>query len=218
MATKTRRASAGLLALAQLAEGGPPFMATGGVLLRADAVKHAHYSTRGGTEALGTPLARWICLFCTGVPPHADARVPSSAPPHRARIIVFSTSLFLETMRLLIDMAGRGWELRVLWRSAWRLGPALGFFCVIVLLVVAMCIALAVVVARSALQPALLTHHGPGWQGVGATHGMRAALPIDDLVQTRPVMTSRPSPARCTASSHFVQVAELVVGAVLPLR
>ncbi len=165
---------------------------------------YAECCAHEGGEMYGTPHAHATTLYRTGVPPHADARVPTCAPPHRVSIIVASSSAILETMRLLIEYAG-GWELRTLLRSAGRLGPALGSFSILVLLALALYVVLSLVIARCVHQPAYLIHHGPGWQGDGAAHIMRAASPLDDLVQAHPVMVSRPSPTCCTASSPLVQ-------------
>ncbi len=214
-ATRTRRARRRPLALAQLAEGGPPFMKSGALIARSSAGTHADCSARGGTEVLRALAALSTIVLRAGAPPHADARYLTSAPPHRVRIDVVPFSLMLDTMRLLIDMAGGSWELRMLSRSAGRLAPALGFFSIAVLLVVDVYLVLALVVARFAQRPAHLCHQGPGWQEDGAARRVRAALPIDDLVQAHPVAKSRPSSARCTASSLFVQVAVRALAAVL---
>ncbi len=178
-ATRPCRARVEALALAHLAEGRPPFVVAGDLLLLSHVVTHADCSARGGRKVLGTMVARQTTALHEGVPPHADARVPTCAPPHRVRIIVVSSSVLLETMRLLIDIAG-GWELRTLSRSAGRLGPALGFFPNLVLLVVAVYVVLALVIARFVQRPAFLVHRGPVGQEDGAAHSMRAASPLDD--------------------------------------
>ncbi len=156
-----------------------------------------------GVGLAGAQHIHATVLLHTGAPPHAEARVPTCALLHRVSIIVASSTSVLETMRLIIEYAG-SWVLRMLLRSAGRLCPALGSFPILVLLVLVLLVAHLLVIARCVHWPAVLLHHGPGWQGDGEARALRAASPLADWELARPVTAARPSSTRCTASSPTV--------------
>jgi hypothetical protein len=130
-------------------------------------------------------------------------------------VIVHSTWLSLALAGWLVGLRLR-WRRRSVWATAEML---LGFFSVpIVYVLIAVCVAFSPVAAWCTQQLAHLPHRGPGWLGEVAACSVRAAPLVDDWMPMRPVTRSRPSPSRCTASSFFVQVAELAAGAALLLR
>jgi hypothetical protein len=137
------------------AKGTSPSVAEGGYLLQWKGAQgragHAEPTSAASVRALQA-VARAL-MFHEGASPHADARVPTCALQHRVRIIVASPTSVLETMRLIIDLAG-SWALRRLLRSAGRLCPALGSFSTLVLLALTLHVACSLDVARCVHRPA----------------------------------------------------------------